>query len=105
MRDAKSSVELLISIAVNKTKLKPIEGPVIVWLVWYAPDRRVRDTDGLAPMMKASLDGLVRKGILPDDNSEIVQQTCLGPIVVDRGNPRFELQIRRLEEGSSLLSD
>ncbi|WP_411828815.1 RusA family crossover junction endodeoxyribonuclease [Mycobacterium intracellulare] len=97
VRKAKSDVELLISVAVNKAKLKPIEGPVVVWLVWYAPDRRARDCDGLAPMLKACLDALVHKGILPDDNSEIVHQACLGPIVVARDNPRFELQIRGLE--------
>lgn len=94
---AKREMELIVTSAINQAKAKPIDGPVTVQLVWYAPTAHARDTDGLAPMMKACLDALVKKKVLVDDNNRVVHQTILGPIVVSRDRPRFELIIKRLE--------
>lgn len=104
---AKADTELLVEEAIKKIKLKKIEGPITVRLVWYAPDARVRDTDSLYPMMKAILDALVKKEIIPDDNGKIVYESTCGPIVIARDNPRMEVHIRRVEpvEGGSPLRD
>lgn len=98
MAKAKAEVELLTVAAAKAARLKPIKGPVSVRLVWWAPDARRRDVDSMAPMLKAVLDALVKKGIIPDDRSEIVREAALGPVCIARDNPRFELHILRLEE-------
>lgn len=97
MAKAKKDTELVMYSAIKKAKLKKIDGPIEVQLVWYAPDLGIRDTDNLAPMMKACTDALVKKGIIPDDNSKIVHRTILGPVVCARDNPRFEYWIRTVE--------
>jgi Holliday junction resolvase RusA-like endonuclease len=94
---AKQEVELVVSSVISSNRVKPISGLVTVQLIWYAPTAHPRDTDGLAPMMKACLDALVKKKVLKDDNNRIVWQTLLGPIVVDRDQPRFELVIQSLD--------
>lgn len=92
---AKLDTEIVVGEAIKKAKLKPVDGPITVQLVWYAPDLRHRDVDGLAPMAKACLDALRKKGIIADDHSELVRELHLGPIVVSRDQPRFELLIHR----------
>lgn len=95
---AKSETAMLVGVAAKKAKLPPMAGLVCVRLVWYAPDARRRDCDGLAPMMKAILDCLVELNVLPDDSSRYVSDVRLGPIVIARDNPRFEIHIRRVAE-------
>lgn len=90
---AKRDVELVVMAAVKKAKLSRIDGEISVRLVWYAPDARKRDTDSLAPMAKACLDALVKMKVIEDDNSKIVRETLLGPVIVARDRPRFELHI------------
>lgn len=102
VRAAKRDTEIVVGEAVKAAGVGPIEGPVTVQLIWFAPDARNRDTDGLAPMMKAVLDALVKKGVLPDDNAKVVTETICGPIVVSRDNPRFEVHIRRVAQRRSL---
>ena len=99
VRDAKAQTELLVKSAITKAKLKKIDPPISVRLIWYAPDIKRRDADSLAPTMKAVLDALVKKGVIPDDNSTIVGECLLGPIIVSRDNPRLEVRIMGLEEG------
>lgn len=93
----KADTELVVAEAIKKAKLGKLDGPVEVSLVWYAPDARKRDPDGLAPMAKAILDALVKKGVLDDDDSTVVQSVRLGPIVISRDRPRFEFHIRLVE--------
>ncbi len=93
---AKADVELVVGEAIKKAKLEPIDGPVSIRLIWFAPDARSRDVDSLAPMMKACLDALVKRQIISDDNWRIVHEALLGPVVIARDNPRFELRIRKL---------
>lgn len=100
---AKKQVEELVWVASKNAKLKPIKGLVSVRLVWFAPDARQRDSDGLFPMMKAVLDGLVKLKILEGDSNKYVYDTRCGPIVIARDNPRIEVWIRRImEDGGSL---
>lgn len=53
--------------AIRAARVKPIVGAE-VQLHYRVPDRRVRDTDGPAPTLKACLDALVAEGVLPDDS-------------------------------------
>lgn len=97
VRGAKDDLEWLVVFGARKAKVPKIDGPVSARLVWYTPDAKPRDTDGIAPMMKGCLDALVKLGIIEDDNSKIVVESCLGPFIVSRDNPRFELIIKQLE--------
>lgn len=99
---AKREVEEVVVVAVKKARLKKIDAQISARLVWFAPDARNRDCDSLAPMMKACLDALVKKSIIPDDNSKIVREVHLGPVIVARDNPRFELWLT-VVEGSPVL--
>lgn len=47
---------------------EPITPPVEAVLHWRLPDRRRRDADNLAAVVKAVLDAVVREGLLPDDS-------------------------------------
>jgi Holliday junction resolvase RusA-like endonuclease len=96
---AKADTALVVTAAAKKAKLPPIDELVSIRLVWFAPDARRRDVDGLAPMMKSILDCLVQRKVLVDDSSKYVWEAKLGPIVVDRTAPRFEVRIRSVEAG------
>lgn len=51
--------------AVREQRAKPIAGSFSVSIACRAPDRRIRDLDGL---MKAPLDLLVKAGVIEDDS-------------------------------------
>lgn len=94
---AKADTEIVVAAALKKAKLRRIDEPISIRLVWFAPDARRRDVDGLAPMLKSVLDCLVKRKVLVDDSSGYVREAKLGPIVVDRVAPRFEVRIRVVE--------
>ncbi|NLG89791.1 MAG: RusA family crossover junction endodeoxyribonuclease [Clostridiaceae bacterium] len=65
---------------------------VVLIITWYEPDRR-RDPDNIMAGQKFILDGLVQAGVIPDDS----QKYILGiyhRFMVDRKNPRVEVEIR-----------
>lgn len=53
--------------AIRAAGVQPITGARVILHLW-AKDRRRRDTDNLAPTLKACMDALVDEGILPDDS-------------------------------------
>lgn len=71
-------------------------GQSVVTVIWYAPDRRRRDTDGLGPFLKAALDALTRAGAWPDDHSDWVVETRLRIDKTETSNPRIEIVIEEL---------
>lgn len=73
--------------------LKPCE----ILITWYAPDKRVRDNDSLSEFCKAALDGLVKAGVLKDDNSDHVTMTSLAVTKSDTRNPRIEIRITEVD--------
>lgn len=81
----------------------PHYGPFVTQIVWFAKDRRNRDTDGLGAFGKCVLDGLTRARFWPDDNANINIMTIYGPILYDKENPRIEVSIYDLLTDS--LSD
>lgn len=98
VQDAKLATELIVGEAVKKAKLQPIGELVSVRLVYFMPDLVERDSDGLAVMMKAVVDALVKKGILKGDSYKHVYETCLGPLILSRKDPHFEVHIQTVGE-------
>ena len=73
-------------------KKLPAYEKVVLIITWYEPDRR-RDPDNIMAGQKFILDGLVQAGVIPDDS----QKYILGiyhRFMVDRKNPRVEVEIR-----------
>lgn len=79
-----------------KGELPAITPPVEVFLTWYAPDARIRDSDAASPMLKACLDALVLADVIPGDDHRYVTRSG-SSVVVDRDDPRMELQIIEVE--------
>ncbi len=74
-----------------------VQPPVEVFLTWYAPDARIRDSDCLSVMLKGCLDAIVAANIgLPGDDHRYVTRSG-SSVVVDRADPRIELQIVEVE--------
>lgn len=70
----KKKWEQIVLIESKVQKLQPVENPVIVTYRFHFVDARRRDPDGYAYSAKAIQDGLVKGGILPDDNFKYVKE-------------------------------
>jgi crossover junction endodeoxyribonuclease RusA len=66
--------EQLVRIEAKVQKLQPVETPVIITYRFHFKDNRRRDPDGYAYSAKSIQDGLVKSGILPDDNFDYVKE-------------------------------
>lgn len=66
--------EQLVRIEARVQKLQPVAGPVIITYRFHFKDNRRRDPDGYAYSAKSIQDGLVKSGILPDDNFSVVKE-------------------------------
>lgn len=96
VRSAKRDTELAAFYSLRRAKIT-VTTPVEVHLTWFAPDNRRRDSDSLAPCLKAVLDAMVTAHVIPDDSSEYVRRSGCS-VVVDRADPRIELSIRECEQ-------
>ncbi len=72
----------------------PIDEPVNVMCVYYMPTRRRVD---LVNLQEATLDTLVKHGILKDDNCGIVVSMDGSRVKYDKQNPRTEITIEEAE--------
>ena len=70
-----------------------IDYPVNVQCVYYMPTRRKVD---LVNLQEATLDVLVKYGVLADDNSDIVISMDGSRVLRDKDNPRTEIIIDSL---------
>lgn len=70
--------------------VEPILGPCNVQCVYFMPTRRKVD---LVNLQEATLDVLVRYGILIDDNSDIVVSMDGSRVYYDKNLPRTEITI------------
>ena len=83
----------------KKAKLPRYEKSYLV-ITWYEPNSR-RDPDNVMAGQKFILDGLVQAGVIPDDS----QKYILGiyhRFMVDRKNPRIEVEIRGVKDSGAL---
>lgn len=71
---------------------KPID-KAVVYITYYFPDKRRRDPDNYSG--KFILDGLVRAGILTDDDFSHITLRLSG--LHDKTNPRTEISIKENE--------
>lgn len=69
---------------------KPIDYPVNVKCLFYMPTHR--RVDGVN-LLEATLDILVKAGVLADDNSNIVVSTDGSRVLYSKENPRTEIEI------------
>ena len=72
-----------------------IDTPVNVKCLYYMPTRRRVD---LTNLLQSTLDVLVKYGVLADDNSNIVVSMDGSRVLLDRDNPRTEIDIESLNE-------
>lgn len=96
VRSAKRDVEYDVYWSVRHARIR-VYPPLEVFVTWFAPDRRIRDSDACAPFLKAALDALVRVNIgLPGDDHRYVTRSG-SSVVVDRADPRIEITITETE--------
>lgn len=69
---------------------KPIDGPVNVACLYHMPTARRCD---LTNLLEATMDILVKYGVLADDNYKIAASHDGSYVTIDRKNPRAEITI------------
>lgn len=77
------------------THVEPFLGACNVKCLYYMPTRRAVD---LVNLQEATLDILVKYGILIDDNSKIVKSMDGSRVFYDKENPRTEIEITEVED-------
>lgn len=77
-----------------KTPQRSISEAVNVKAVYYMPNRRRVD---LTNLLEATDDILVRAGVLADDCATIVAAHDGSRVLLDRQNPRVEIEITKME--------
>lgn len=78
-----------------KTPQRAISEAVNVKAIYYMPNRRRVD---LVNLLEATCDILVKAGVLDDDRATIVAAHDGSRVLLDRQNPRVEIEITRMEE-------
>lgn len=82
-------------ILANFANIEPIDEPINLKCIFYKDQDRRADLCGY---LQAIQDALVKSGLLKDDNAKIVQSVDGSRVSLDRGNPRIEVQIRKVSE-------
>lgn len=72
-----------------------IDYPINLKCVYYREDKRKVD---LCNLLEATCDILVKGGTIADDNYTIVASHDGSKVLIDRKNPRVEIEITRYEE-------
>lgn len=83
------NVHVVVKAAVNETVVPVFEYPVLLIFRVYE-GKRMRDWSNY--QIKAHEDGLVRAGVLPDDNRKYVRGGMI-LTYVDKDNPRLEVEV------------
>lgn len=81
--------------------MEPIDFPINLKCVFYKDADRKSDLVGY---MQAIQDALVKAGFLKDDNHTIVKSTDGSEVLLDRKNPRIEVEVT-LAISSNLLKE
>lgn len=79
------------------THVEPFLSPCNVKCEYFMPTRRRVD---LVNLQEATLDILVKAGILMDDNSNVVVSMDGSRVYYDKENPRTEIEITEVRDGS-----
>lgn len=78
-----------------KTPQRAVSESVNVKAVYYMPNHRRVD---LVNLLEATCDILVKAGVLDDDRATIVAAHDGSRVLLDRQNPRVEIEITRMED-------
>ena len=70
-----------------------IDVPINLKCVYYMPNKRKVD---LCNLLGATCDILVKFGVIADDNSAIVKRHDGSRVLVDKANPRVEIEIEEV---------
>lgn len=99
-RRAKAEVTEAVAWLSRKHQL-PRMGRVAVTIIWWPPDRRRRDADGMAPFLKAVLDGLTppEGAVLEDDHAGVVPSVTMR-IAEPQPPGRIELELTEIGEAA-----
>lgn len=93
---AKQKIAWQVTKALQDAKIRTSSNPLFerigVRIVQFAPDRRVRDNDGLSAFRKDVLDALKTRRIVLDDSTKYVVDGG-NEIETDRALPRIEIHI------------
>ena len=76
------------------TKFTPIDFPINIKAIYYQDSNRRAD---LCNYHAALHDALVKAKLITDDNFKIVSSTDGSRVLVDKHNPRIEVEITKLE--------
>lgn len=91
VREAKRAAEQLVFASAKSAGLPKNLSPSHVSIIWFAPDKRRRDPDGLGPFQKACLDSLVHYGAFEDDDHTRILSTTTS--IKHDGPARIEIHI------------
>ena len=94
----KKHLTMSVAIQARAAKLKPVESKVEIRFRWLEENRR-RDPDNVRHGAKYILDGLVEARVLQDDSQKYIAGLS-DTFLVDKSNPRVEVDIIPLEEES-----
>lgn len=83
--------------AIYLKNVEPVLSPCNVKCLYYMPTHRRVD---LVNLQEATLDILVRYGVLIDDNSNVVVSMDGSRVLYDKENPRTEIEIEEVTDGS-----
>lgn len=91
LNNAKQGYTDLVMAIVPRIKL-PHEQKIILVYVYYAPSKRKCDVANICSIVdKFTCDGLVKAGVIKDDNTDYVAEVRYIWGGVDRDNPRCDL--------------
>lgn len=93
----KKTWEYAVGWVVKEQKIKPITSPVAMTYEFWFRDNKRRDPDNYAASAKMLQDGLVKAGILPDDNFNHVRELRIKQGGVDK-QPYILIHIEPVEK-------
>ena len=73
-------------------------GPVELRITWFEPNAK-RDLDNIGFAIKFVLDGMVKAGVLENDNQKWVKR-IVHEAEIDQKKPRVEIEINQWEKGT-----
>ena len=75
--------EKAVQVAVHTQQIKPMERGKVTFEFWFK-DKRKHDPDNYSASAKFLLDGMVKAGILADDNFSIIEELSLKQGGIDK---------------------
>lgn len=91
----KKDQQQYIGLFIHKAKLKQINKPVCINILWVSKNARI-DPDNRSFAIKMICDSLVENGVLIDDSYKYVKEIH-HKFKVDKKNPRIEVELMEID--------